>query len=151
MIKLIATDMIEEIRKYYKEYEIIDSFRRIDDEILKIAVYVPENMDGVYNNILKPKWGDKVKISVSGEVWVDIYSFGTDKGRAINVIQEKFGIKKEETMAFGDYFNDVEMLQEAWESYAMENAPEDFKKYAKFIAKSNEENGVLEVIKESVL
>ena len=67
------------------------------------------------------------------------------------MIQQKFGITREETMVFGDYFNDVEMLKAAYHSYAMENAPSGVKKHANFIAKSNIENGVLEVIKEVVL
>lgn len=144
-------DIIDEIKKYYKEYEIVEDLAHVQEEILKIAVYSPNSAEKTYNKILKQSWGDKVKVSLSGEIWIDIYSEETNKGIAIKMIQEKFGIKKEETMAFGDYFNDVEMLQEAKYSYAMENAPEDFKKYANFIAGSNEENGVLEVIKEIVL
>jgi len=42
------------------------------------------------------------------------------------------------------------MLKEAKYNYAMENAPEEFKKEADYIAKSNDENGVLEVIKEKI-
>lgn len=144
-------DIIAEIKKYYKEYEIVEDLSYLQEEILKIAVYSPDNAEKTYEKILKQDWGDKVKVSLSGEIWIDIYSKETNKGIAMKMIQEKFGIKKEETMAFGDYFNDVEMLEEAKYSYAMENAPEDFKKHANFIAKSNEENGVLEVIKERVL
>lgn len=144
-------DIIEEIEKYYKEFTMIHDFKEIEDEILKIAIYVPEDMKGVNEKFLNSQWAKDVKISVSGEFWVDIYSKDTNKGIAIKKIQEKYGISKEETMAFGDYFNDVEMLEEAGHSYAMENAPEEFKKHAKFIAKSNQENGVLEVIKEKVL
>jgi hydroxymethylpyrimidine pyrophosphatase-like HAD family hydrolase len=54
-------------------------------------------------------------------------------------------------MAFGDYFNDVEMLNEAYFSYAMANAPEGVKEHARFIAKSNIENGVVNAIKDVVL
>lgn len=143
--------IIDEIKKYYKEYEIVEDLSNLQEEILKIAVFAPNNAEKTYDKILNQSWGDKVKVSLSGEIWIDIYSKDTNKGKAIKMIQEKFNIKKEETMAFGDYFNDVEMLQEAKYSYAMENAPESFKKYANFIAKSNEENGVLEVIKERVL
>ena len=44
--------------------------------------------------------------------------------------------------------NDLEMMQEAYYSYAMENAHADIKKAARFITKSNEENGVLEVLQQ---
>lgn len=143
-------EIIDEIEKYYKEYEIVDDLETIDDEILKIAVYHPKNIEDLYNEYFSPHFGDKAKVSVSGEFWLDVYSKDTDKGIALKMIQEKFNIKKEETMAFGDYFNDTPMLKEAKYSYAMENAPEEFKKDANFIAKSNDENGVIEAIKEKI-
>ena len=50
-------------------------------------------------------------------------------------------------MVFGDYFNDVEMLGQAYYSYVMEDALDEMKAHGNFIAKSNKENGVLQVIK----
>ena len=54
----------------------------------------------------------------------------------------------EETMVFGDYLNDLEMMSSAYHSYAMENAHDDLKKVARFRAKSNDESGVVHAIKE---
>jgi len=42
------------------------------------------------------------------------------------------------------------MLQDAYYSYAMENAHPELKKKARFIAKSNNDNGVVEKIKEMI-
>ena len=53
-----------------------------------------------------------------------------------------------ETMVFGDHMNDLEMMSSAYYSYAMENAHDDLKKVARFRAKKNTENGVVEKIKE---
>ena len=50
-------------------------------------------------------------------------------------------------MVFGDYLNDLEMMLSGYYSYAMENAHEDLKKVARFRAKSNNDNGVIDVIK----
>ena len=41
-------------------------------------------------------------------------------------------------MAFGDNYNDIEMLDNVGHSYAMERAVEDIKKHAKYITKSVE-------------
>jgi len=68
----------------------------------------------------------------------------------MEVLQEKFGVSFEQTMAFGDYLNDLELLQKAHYSYAMANAHPEVKKVARFIAKSNDENGVVEVLSELV-
>lgn len=49
-------------------------------------------------------------------------------------------------MAFGDNANDMEMLELAGQSYAMANASDQVKAAAKYVAKSNQEDGVLDVI-----
>jgi hydroxymethylpyrimidine pyrophosphatase-like HAD family hydrolase len=46
------------------------------------------------------------------------------------MIQKRFGIKTDETMAFGDYLNDLEMLQQAGYSFAMANAHPDIRRAA---------------------
>ena len=51
-------------------------------------------------------------------------------------------------MSFGDFYNDVEMLQASHYSFVMENANEDMKQYGNFIARSNTENGVIKAIEE---
>ena len=59
--------------------------------------------------------------------------------------------QKNETMVFGDFYNDIEMLQRAYYSFVMENANEDMKQYGNFIAKSNTENGVITAIEKYAL
>ena len=51
-------------------------------------------------------------------------------------------------MAFGDYFNDYEMLQVAGESYAMQEAHDEIKKITKYVIGSNDDNSVIKTIKE---
>ena len=70
---------------------------------------------------------------------------------AIKALQEKMGIDFNETMVFGDYLNDLEMMEAAYHSYAMENAHDDLKKVSRFIGKTNDDNGVLEAIKLNIL
>jgi Cof subfamily protein (haloacid dehalogenase superfamily) len=85
---------------------------------------------------------------VSGHNWIDIMNKGIDKGHAIKILQEKFKISPENTMAFGDYYNDISMFKVAYHSYAMGNAPEDVKKSANFITESNSKDGVYNVLYE---
>jgi len=143
--------ILSEVEKYYLRHEIVDNFSEVDDDILKIAVMDFKGAADNSNPVLYPKWKDRLKVSVSGEIWLDIYNKDANKGIALEILQKRFGIRKEETMAFGDYFNDIEMLMAAKYSYAMENAPEGVKKHANFVAKSNRDNGVVEVIEEKIL
>ena len=70
-----------------------------------------------------------------------------NKGKAVRTIQESLGIKMEETMAFGDQLNDIEMLNQAYYSFAVANAREEVRKAARFQADSNVRGGVLKILK----
>lgn len=58
------------------------------------------------------------------------------------------GISMDEIMAFGDEMNDFEMMTSVYYSYAMDNAADEIKQVARFTAPSNNEYGVIQVIKE---
>jgi hydroxymethylpyrimidine pyrophosphatase-like HAD family hydrolase len=64
------------------------------------------------------------------------------------LLQKLWGISDEETAAFGDSGNDIEMLQHVAYSFAMANASDDVKKAAKYRALSNNEEGVLAAIEQ---
>lgn len=139
--------IIEQTEKYYARYEIVDDLTKVEDEVLKVAIC---DFDGAEHNSNRyfDDFRDKTQVAVSGQLWLDIMAKGINKGVAIKEIQEQLGISFEETMVFGDYLNDLEMMGSAYHSYAMENAHDDLKKVARFRAKKNTENGVVEKIKE---
>lgn len=134
------------VTEYYSEYELIDSFDVLpNDDFFKIALC---HYDGSEANIypyLKEIEGDW-QVKVSGALWVDIALHANHKGNALTRIQERYGITDEETMAFGDYQNDVEMLKKAKFSFAMENAHQDVKKVANYGTLSNNHLGVETII-----
>ena len=138
--------LIEQTQKYYTRYEIVSDLTKIEDDILKVTIC---DFSGSENNSNKyfDDYRDKAQIAVSGEIWLDITAKGINKGVAIEEIQELLNIKHEETMVFGDYLNDLDMMSSAYHSYAMENAHDDLKKVARFIAKSNDDSGVVHAIK----
>ena len=74
---------------------------------------------------------------------MDVMERNANKGTALKRMQSILGIRKEETAVFGDNHNDLEMLAEAGESYAVANAREEVKQEARFVIKSNNEDGVL--------
>ena len=61
---------------------------------------------------------------------------------------ERWKIDADQIMAFGDSENDLEMLELAGYSFAMENGEEKVKRMAKYIAPSNNEAGVLQVLEQ---
>lgn len=140
----------EEVNRYYARCKSVEKFEQVQDEILKIAICDLKGSEKNSNKYFE-EYKDKFQITISGALWLDITAKGINKGLAIREIQQLLDITYEETMVFGDYLNDLEMMESAYHSYAMENAHEDLKKVSRFRAKSNDENGVLETIKEVVL
>ncbi len=69
-------------------------------------------------------------------------------GAAIKHLQNTLGFTYEQTMSFGDYLNDYEMLKESYHSYAMENAHPKLKEIARFGAPSNVDAGVFQVLEK---
>ena len=59
---------------------------------------------------------------------------------------QKWEIQEQEIMAFGDSENDIEMLELAGISYAMENAEETVKRVATKVAPANSQAGVYKVL-----
>ena len=59
-----------------------------------------------------------------------------------------FGATLDETVVFGDSYNDLSMLRNAGLSVAMENGVEEVKKIADIITRTNEDNGVAVVVEE---
>ncbi|MDB8791326.1 HAD family hydrolase [Romboutsia sp. 1001216sp1] len=143
-------EFIKEVEKYYEKYEVVKDVNEIEDDILKVTICdfngAQENSNKYYDD-----YREDLQVSISGKIWLDITNKGANKGMAIKALQEKMGIDFNETMVFGDYLNDLEMMEAAYHSYAMENAHDDLKKVSRFIAKSNDDNGVLEAIKLNIL
>ena len=142
--------LIKQTAKYYERYKIVEDLTSIDDDILKVTICDFNGSENNSNNYFD-EYRDKVQITVSGEIWLDIVAKGINKGVAINEIQNLLNIDYKETMVFGDYLNDLEMMSSAYHSYAMANAHDTLKKDARFIAKSNDENGVIQAIKSVAL
>jgi len=112
---------------------------------LKIALF---HYNGSEKNIYPhvKKFENDWQVKISGENWLDIALPTNHKGNAIERIQQEYGISKEETMAFGDYHNDLEMLKKAKYSFAMENAHPDVKEIANHETYSNDNLGVESII-----
>lgn len=137
----------EKLQEYYSEYTVLDNMKAFDGEILKIAIYHFESSEKFIYPSLRHLEGD-LQIKVSGEHWVDVSSPNANKGYALQKIQQLHGISPAETMVFGDYNNDLEMLALADYSFAMENAHPNVKKAAKYSTSSNDDFGVERVLEQ---
>lgn len=141
-------EFVANVRMYYDKYQMVDDLLKVeDDEFLKIAICDLAGSEKNSYNFFKHKQHD-LQVKVSGSIWLDISHKLANKGLAIEALQKKFNISFNDTLVFGDYLNDLEMMQSAYFSYAMENAHPQIKNASRFTAKSNEENGVLIILQQ---
>ncbi len=89
-------------------------------------------------------------IVASEATWTDSSNYNVHKGTTVAELQRILHVTPEETMAFGDGLNDVELLERAAYSFAMSNAFEQIKEVAQFVTKSNDEDAVLHTIKKMI-
>lgn len=116
-------------------------------DVIKFSVYHKNACEEMCAPVFTPTWENKAKLVCAGKEWVDCSARDAGKGTAIAWLQNYLGIKPEETMAFGDNINDIEMLQNAGESYAVSNAREEVRAAAHKTCAPYWEYGVLEVLK----
>ncbi|MGL5295333.1 MAG: Cof-type HAD-IIB family hydrolase [Culicoidibacterales bacterium] len=141
-------EFIAQVEKYYERYEIVEDLLLVQDTILKVTLF---DFTCAQTNSLPhfSSYVDILQVSVSGQSWLDVTNKGANKGKALQAIQTRFGMSEMETMVFGDYLNDLELMQSAHHSYAMKNAHPKLKEVARFESElTNEEAAVTTIIKD---
>ncbi len=141
-------EAIVEATKYYDRITGVKDLFEIAEEkaIIKFAIYFKNgDAEKYYTELRQVK--DGLKTVLSGKSWIDISSVDADKGIALKKVMELYHINKEESMAFGDYLNDVEMLNAVCYSYAMKNAHPYIKEICCYQTDSNDEEGVMKILR----
>ncbi len=141
------TDFITKLQEYYTEYELLQDLHAHQGEILKIAIYHFESSEKYIYPAVK-HLENELKVKISGTNWVDISSQNAHKGFALQKVQELHRVTPAETMVFGDYNNDLEMLALADFSFAMANAHPMVKEAAHYATSSNDDFGVERVLQQ---
>ncbi len=127
---------------------IIDAIEadEIDDAIVKLAVYVIGPVEPLAQATLA-HFADTHQYAISGANWADLQVQGVDKGSAVRDLQRFLGVERAQTAVFGDAGNDLSMMGVADLSFAMANASADVVEAARFVAPSNNEAGVAQVLR----
>lgn len=137
----------EILREYYSHFNVIDRLEDYAEEVLKIAIYHFESSEKYIYPVVTVL-EDHVKVKISGPNWVDLSHPNANKGYALHALQQKLEISPAQTMVFGDYNNDLEMMSQAHFSFAMENAHPNVLAAANYKTSSNENAGVEKMLGE---
>ncbi|MDO0924738.1 Cof-type HAD-IIB family hydrolase [Streptomyces sp. TG1A-8] len=136
---------LAEVRRYYVEHRVVEDVTAVDDDVIKVALFDFGSAERRTAAALRD-FAATHRVVVSGEHWVDVMNRTANKGAALRALQRELGITSAQTMVFGDYLNDLEMLDAADWSFAMANAHPDVVRRARHLAPSNNDNGVLRTI-----
>ena len=117
-----------------------------DDAIVKLAVYAIGPVGALAEATLA-HFADTHQYAISGANWADLQIRGVDKGSAVRDLQRFLGVDRSQTAVFGDAGNDLSMMSEGDLSFAMANASQDVIEAARFVAPSNNEAGVAQVLR----
>ncbi|WP_225754740.1 Cof-type HAD-IIB family hydrolase [Actinotalea sp. Marseille-Q4924] len=134
-----------EADRYYTLLTVVDDVLAVDDDVLKVAVFDFASAEDTVVPALQA-FRSTHQVVVSGAHWVDVLGATTHKGAAVRRLQEAYGITPAQTMAFGDYLNDVEMLEAAGLSFAMANAHPEVLSRARFVAPPHTDDGVVRTV-----
>jgi len=137
---------VAQARPYYTRLSVVPDLRGVEDDVLKVAVYDFVSSETNAAPRLE-EFRAGLQVAISGRHWVDVMSATANKGRALREIQRSLGVTPDQTMAFGDFLNDLEMMDAATYSFAMANAHPALKERASWVAPTNNANGVVRTIR----
>ncbi len=134
--------IIEDIEEYLNQHNCTCS-----------KLYVTFNDDNVKKALTQELLAsfDDINVTSSNITNIEINDKQSTKGNSLKMLCQHLNIPIENTMAFGDSTNDIELLKAAGTAVVVSNGLEEVKQYADIIAPSNDEDGVAQIIEEYVL
>ena len=142
--KFMTPEMIE---KLYQRMNFVDEFDpNLFGGVLKMSMVVGKERSESVLQEINDLFDGHVRAVSSGYGCIDILQDGIHKAWGLVELLRRWNLKPEQIMAFGDSENDIEMLELAGISYAMENAEEAVKRVATKVAPANSQAGVYKVL-----
>jgi Cof subfamily protein (haloacid dehalogenase superfamily) len=127
------------------EYE-SDFSRFRDQEATKLLIVdEPERIEAMLREC-REMFAGQLTVTRSRPIYLEFLNHAVDKGRGLCELCKYLQVPMERVAAFGDAYNDTEMLQAAGYAVVMENALEEVKKFGAEICPPNSEDGVAQVL-----
>jgi hypothetical protein len=130
-----------------------------NDPIQGMAVGSLSQMSAAEEALQTSPWSDRCECERTGYpgrdlAMLDLLPRGVSKGRALERLAARLGVERQETMAIGDNWNDVGMLEWAGQGVMMGNAADELRDLAKERgweqAPPNDQDGVAVVLEAAI-
>ena len=120
---------------------VVDIERFHDETSYQIIAIMPAELDSRVGAIMPhcrlPRWHP---------AFTDVVAAGNSKAVGMEAICRHYGIRQDETIAFGDGGNDIEMLQWAGIGIAMGNAEQNVKDHADIVTTDVDHDGIEQAV-----
>lgn len=141
-----SNDTVKAIFEHVKIPYLEMSIDVVESDCCKV-IFVDDvsKMSDIYHYLTNKNY-EKFSFVLSGKACLEMMPNGISKGYSFEMLVQSYGKRLENSVAIGDYNNDIEMLLKANLSVAVDNALDEVKQVADLVVKSCEEDGVADLI-----
>lgn len=131
---------------------VVDNFVEfVDFDINKCLLTASPEVALQYELELRELYQGIASVYRSEAFFIEIMPEHVDKAASLALMLENLGVRRENAICCGDGFNDISMIKFAGVGVAMGNAKPEVKKVADYVTATNDEDGIVEVIKKFIL
>ncbi|MDD2233664.1 MAG: Cof-type HAD-IIB family hydrolase [Desulfitobacteriaceae bacterium] len=134
-----------------EQRDLLQLLKEEPEGVEKMLVISEEYQLNSLADILNQRHGGLLHIAKSKPMFLELTEITVNKGVALASLAELYGISREEVMAIGDSYNDIEMIEYAGLGVAMGNARSEVQTKADVITGTNQEEGVAQALERYVL
>ncbi|EJR54618.1 cof-like hydrolase [Bacillus cereus VD107] len=143
--------------KLYSNFDVTDYFGNVPCEVIDIRKLdfkkaykvIICTKDSINKELIKELPAECNAVITDNGTLCQIMHAEVSKWNSIQHVLQYLNCEASDVIAFGDDYNDMEMIEKCGIGVAMNNAVEELKSVAKFIAKSNDEDGVATFLKSN--
>lgn len=132
-----------DFRDGYPNIHYVKSAKEIALPINKLQILQEEKpLEDLFQDLQK-NFGDQFSIYRTTPRQLEVLPKGFSKGSGVRALMEKEGWNEDEVVVFGDGENDCSMFEVVKYSFAMGNAKQYVQSKARYVTKSNRQEGVI--------
>lgn len=136
-------------KNFYTKVTYVNDLLAVDAPADKFTIYLPrDNAQEAFDTVYGAACGGTFSVAVAGKNWVDVMNPGVHKGAALEHLSTLLDISTDSMMAFGDTYNDAEMLTTAKYGFLMENGSLPLREKVPFLAPPHTEAGVMQILQK---
>ena len=144
-----SRQMLHELRESVPDLK--EFIKEQQQDIQKVQFFIKDDIQRIKMLEGMPKIFSGVAVSSALDQNVEINEEFANKGDALYALAKYLGVERKDTVAIGDGYNDIPMINAAGMGIAMTNGAQRVKDEAKWVTLSNDMDGVAHAIEEFCL